>query len=321
MRHRADLVVQCGQAVQHMQGAFDEMNIHLHHVISDLDGETGLRIVDAILAGERDPEQLAKLRDQRIRKSTPAELVEALRGDWQEEHLFVLRQARQTYQWVHRQMDECDLELEKALAQVKANPAVVIEEQRPPNPEGRTPKKKKKRCAGNAPKKDFTEELKRICGVDLTNIVGLNVLSVLMLIAEIGVDVSHWRNVKAFCSWLGLCPGSKVSGGKRLSSRTRGVNNRASLLLRSLAPSIGRTDSWLGVYHRRMRARLGPAGANTATARKLATVIYHLLKYKEDYIDVDRILYEEKFRRCRLSRLRKQAQELGFQLTESPKVA
>ena len=321
MRHRANLVVQCGQAVQHMQGAFDDMNIHLHHVISDLDGDTGLRIVDAILAGERDPEQLVKLRDERIRKSTPAEMVEALRGDWQEEHLFVLRQGRQTYQWVQRQMDECDVELEKALAQVKANPAAVLPEQRPPNPAGTIPKKRKKKCAGNAPKKDFTAELTRICGIDLTQVVGLNVLSVLMLIAEIGVDVSHWRNAKAFCSWLGLCPGSKISGGKRLSSRTRGVNNRVSILLRSLAPSIGRTDTWLGVYHRRMKARLGPAGANTATARKLATIIYHLLKYKEDYIDVNVLLYEEKFRRCRLARLRKQAQELGFQLTESPKVA
>lgn len=321
MRHRANLVIQCGQAVQHMQSAFDDMNIHLHHVISDLDGETGLRIVDAILAGQRDPEQLVKLRDERVRKSTPAEMVEALRGDWQDEHLFVLRQARELYQWMHTQIDQCDAQLEKALAQVQSNPVVVLQEQRPPNPQGKVPTKAKRKHAGNAPKQDFTEELTRICGVDLTKVVGLSVLSVLMVIAEIGVDVRHWRNAKAFCSWLGLCPGSKISGGKRLSSRTRRVNNRVSILLRNLALSIGRTDTWLGTYHRRMKARLGPAGANTATAHKVATIIYHLLKYKEEYIDVDRLVYEEKFRRCRLGRLRKQAEELGFQLVETQKAA
>ena len=321
LRHRANLVVQLGQEVQHMQGAFDEMNIHLHRVVSDLDGETGLRIVDAILAGESEPEQLVQLRDERISKSTPEEMKEALRGQWQDEHLFVLKQARETYRWVQGQIGQCDEKLEKVLQQVKSSTVVIPEAQRPPNPEGKVPQKKKKRARGNAPKQDFTTELRRICGVDLTQIVGLNVLSVLMLISEIGVDMTRWRSVKAFASWLGLCPGSKISGGKQLSSRTRRVANRASILLRNLAPTIGRTDTWLGDYHRRMKARLGPAGANTATAHKLSTIIYHLLKYKEDYIDVDRILYEEKFRRSRLSRLCKQAKELGYELVQNQKPA
>jgi transposase len=320
MRHRADLVVQSVQAVQHMQSAFDDMNIHLHHVLSDLDGNTGLRIVDAILSGQRDPEELVKLRDERIRKSTEQEMKEALRGDWQPEHLFVLGQARETYRWVQRQIEQCDAEVEKALQEVKENPAQVLEEQRPINPPGTTSLKKKKRSGGNAPRKDFTTELRRICGIDLTQVVGLNVLSVLMLISEIGVDATCWRSSKAFCSWLGLCPGSKISGGKRLSSRTRHVKNRASILLRNLAPSIGRTDTWLGIYHRRMKSRLGPAGANTATAHKLATIIYHLLKYKEDYIDVDQLVYVTKFRAQRLAKLKKQAEELGMQLVESAKL-
>ncbi len=157
--------------------------------------------------------------------------------------------------------------------------------------------------------------------MDLTKIIGLNVLSVLMIISEIGVDMSKWANVKAFCSWLGLCPGSKISGGKILSSRTARVPNRVSILLRTLATVIGRTDTWLGAYHRRMRARMGPAAANTATAHKLASLIYHLLKYKEEYIDVDRLVYEERFRRCRLGRLRKQAEELGYELVEYKKAA
>lgn len=318
LRHRSNLVVQSGQEVQHMQGALDEMNIHLHRVVSDLDGETGFRIVDAILAGVRDPEQLVKLRDERIRKSTVQEMKEALHGFWQEEQLFVLRQGRETYRWLQQKIRECDDELQKVVRQVKANPAPVPPpEQLPPNPEGQVTKKKKKSAGGNAPRHDLTGELTRICGLDLTQVIGLNVLSVLMLISEIGVDMSRWRSAKAFASWLGLCPGSRISGGKRLSSRTRPVANRVSILLRSLAPTIGRTDTWLGNFHRRMKARLGPAGANTATAHKLAIIIYHLLKYKEPYIDVDCLVYEEKFRRSRLVRLRKQAEELGFQLVEN----
>jgi transposase len=316
LRHRSNLVIQLGQEVQYMQGALDEMNIHLHRVVSDLDGETGFRILDAILGGQRDPEALVLLRGERIRKSTPEEMKAALRGDWQDEQLFILKQARDTYQWVQEQIDQCDERILKLLPSIQCNPAVVAEEDRPPNPVGVATTKKKKKTKGNAPKYDFTTELTRICGIDLTQIVGLNVLSVLMLISEIGVDMSRWRNDKAFSSWLGLCPGSKISGGKRLSSRSRRVSNRVSILLRNLAPTIGRTDSWLGIFHRRMKRHLGPAGANTATAHKLARLIYHLLKYKEGYIDVDRLVFEEKYRRQRIAHLRKQAKELGFEVLE-----
>jgi len=323
LRHRSNLVAGCGEQVQHMQRSLDQMNIHLHHVVSDLDGETGLRILDAILGGQQDPKELVKLRDERVRKSTVEEMEAALLGDWREEHLFVLRHSLETYRSLHRQIAQCDLAIEKALKGVVANASLVPEEQRPKNPVANPTlkKEKKKRRGGNAPKQDFTAELVRICGVDLTKIIGLNVLSVLMIISEIGVDMSKWANVKAFCSWLGLCPGSKISGGKILSSRTARVPNRVSILLRTLATVIGRTDTWLGAYHRRMRARMGPAAANTATAHKLASLIYHLLKYKEEYIDVDRLVYEERFRRCRLGRLRKQAEELGYELVEYKKAA
>ena len=323
LRHRGNLVAGCGQQVQHMQRALDQMNIHLHHVVSDLDGETGLRILDAILAGQRDAKALVKLRDPRIKKSTEAEMEAALKGDWREEHLFVLKQALESYRSLHRQMAECDSAVEKLLERIAVNPSAVPEEQRPKNPAATqaAKKTKKKKRGGNAPKQDFTAALARICGVDLTRIVGLNVLSVLMLISEIGVDMTRWPNAKAFCAWLGLCPGSKISGGKVLSSRTAHVVNRVSILLRTLAPTIGRTESWLGDFHRRMTGRLGPAAANTATARKLATVIYHLLTYKEEYIDVDRLIYAQKFRRSRLARLRKQAEELGFELVETKQAA
>jgi transposase len=327
MRHRDNLTKACGQQVQHMQQALNYMNVHLHHAVSDLNGETGLRILDAILRGERDPKELVKLRDPQITRSTVAEMEEALKGDWREEHLFVLRQSLENYRHLLKQMEVCDAMVEKALAKVVVNPATVVEAERPKNPPATEPKasKNKKRFkklkAGTGLKKDLSAELTRICGVDLTRIIGLNVLGVLILISEIGVDVSRWRSAKAFCAWLGLCPGNKISGGKVLSSQTVHVVNRVATLLRTVAPSVGRSDTWLGIFHRRMRGRLGPAGANTATARKLACMIYHLLKYKEEYIDVDCLIYSEKIRKSRIAKLCKQAEELGFEVIKKPQAA
>ena len=319
MRHRENLVEGCGQQVQHMQKALNYMNLHLHHAVSDLNGQTGLRILDAILAGERDPKVLVALRDERIKRSTPEEMEAALQGDWREEHLFVLKQAREAYRFLEDQIAQCDQQIEHVLAQIIVEPANAPVEDPPANPEACSePKARKKkqrtRKTGHGLKKDLTSELQRICGVDLTQVIGLNVLSVMIILSEIGVDMSRWRNAKAFSSWLGLNPGNKISGGKVLSSRTPHVVNRVSILLRTLATAVGRSDTWLGVFHRRMKARLGPAGANTATARKLACLIYHLLRYKEQYIDVDTLIYAEKIQRQRLGRLRKTAEELGYQL-------
>jgi transposase len=322
MRHRDSLTKACAQQVQHMQKALNYMNIHLHHAVSALHGETGLRILDAILAGERDPKNLVKLRDAQITRSTVEEMEEALKGDWREEELFVLRQSLENYRHLLKQMESCEGEVEKALSKVLINPAVVEESARPKNPVAKKPqgqpKPKKFRIlkAGTGMKRDVRQELIRICGIDLMRVVGLNMLSVLIIISEIGVDMSRWRSAKAFASWLGLSPGNKISGGRILSSRTMPVANRVSILLRNLGPVVGRTDTWLGIFHRRMRARLGPAGANTATARKLACIIYHMLKYKEDYIDVDCLLYQERMRKSRISKLNKQAEELGYQLVE-----
>ncbi len=318
MRHRENLVDGCVQQVQYMQKALDLMNVRLHQVVSDLNGETGLRILDAILAGERDPKKLTSLRDERIKRSTPPEMEAALQGDWREEQLFILQQARETYRFVETQLARCDAQIEKVLQQI-----VVVAERRPsletpPNPTAApTPRKKKERRprkTGHGLKRDLRAELQRICGIDLTQVIGLNVLSVLIIISEIGVNMSRWRSAKAFCSWLGLNPGNRISGGKVLSSRTPHVVNRVSLLLRTLATAVGRSETWLGIFHRRMKARLGPAGANTATARKMACLIYHLLKYQEQYIDMDTLIYAEKIQRIRLNKLRKTAHELGFEL-------
>lgn len=325
MRHRDNLGQSCKQQVQHMQQALNYMNVHLHHAVNDLTGETGMRILNAIVQGQRDAKELVKLRDPHITKSTEQEMEAALQGDWREEHLFVLRQSLENYRHLLRQIEICDGEVEKILARVVVNPATVPEDQRPKNPPAAADQKRKKkfkqRKHDTGLKKDLSGELTRICGVDLTQIIGLNVLGVLIIISEIGVDMSRWRNAKAFCAWLGLCPGNKISGGKILSSRTTHVVNRVATLLRTVAPSVGKSETWLGVFHRRMRARLGPAAANTATARKLACLIYHLLKYEEEYIEVDRLIYQHKIRKSRIIRLRKQAQELGFEIIPTQQAA
>jgi transposase len=168
---------------------------------------------------------------------------------------------------------------------------------------------------------DFSEQIRRICGVDLMQVCGLNLLSVLMLIAEIGVDKSQWRNAKAFSSWLGLCPGTKISGGKTLSRRSRHVVNRASVILRLAALAAGQTDTWIGRFYRRKRAHLGAPKALTATAHKLACVIYHMLKYQEEFVPLDVVVYEFKAQERRMRHLRKQAEELGYQLIEKQQAA
>lgn len=331
LRYRSNLAEQKTRQVQQMQSSLQQMNVLLHQVVSDLDGDTGFRIVDAILAGERNPAVLVELRDYRIKRSTVAQMEAALQGRWQEEHLLILKQARNAYQFFEQQMAECDARIEALLrtlpsAQLSPTPALKSEPAatapQPIAAQAASAKKKRKRKAGgNAPKQDFLPELIRICGTDLSQMGGLNMLSILILISELGTDMSKWRSEKAFCSWLGLAPGNKISGGRVLSSRTPFVINRISTLLRTLAINIGRTDTWLGSHHRRMRARLGPAAAATATARKLACVIYHLLKTREPYVDLNRLVYEEKIRKHRLAKLRKQAEELGLQIVEMQKAA
>jgi len=324
-RQRAELVC-CGVVhQQHMGKSLVAMNLHLGLVVSDVVGETALRIIRAILQGERDPKELVKLRDQRCRKSTVAEMEAALSGSYDEEQLFILRQSLESWEFYQEQMAECDQRIEKALAAMpKAPPAALAPPLRPIPADVQATGTKRRKAAqkgNNAPTLDFTQALIRICGVDLMKVCGLNLLSVLMLIGEIGVDMSRWRSARAFCSWLGLCPGTKISGGKVLSRRTRKVNNRAATILRLAAWAAGRTDTWIGRFYRRVKARRGSPKAVTATARKLACVIYHLLKYQEEFVLLDTKVYEAKAKTQRLSRLKKEAQVMGYELVELQEVA
>jgi transposase len=333
-RHRDNLVSSSASEIQHMQKALQQMNLHLHHVVSDVTGLTGLRIIDAILAGQRDPEQLVKLRDKRVYKSTPRQMQAALVGDYRAEHLFVLSQSLQAYRFYQARIEECDREieplLEKLAQQVEAASAKLkldalkrssakdgtmtpepLSESKPACGLGA---KRKRKPRANEPKIDLAGLLERICGIDLTKVVGLNVLNVLLIVSEIGVDMSNWRSAKAFCSWLGLCPGNKISGGKVLDSRTRQVVNRVADALRLAAQSAGRTETCLGIFYRRKQAHLGAPKATTATARKLACLIYYLLKYKQPYQEPDPAVYQLRLKKSALTKLQRQAIALGYTL-------
>jgi transposase len=245
-----------------------------------------------------------------------------------------LSQSLQAYRFYQARIEECDREieplLEKLAQQVEAASAKLkLDALKPSSPkdEATTPElpseskpacglkaKRKRKPRANEPKIDLAGLLERICGIDLTKVVGLHVLNVLLIVSEIGVDMSKWRSAKAFCSWLGLCPGNKISGGKVLDSRTRQVVNRVADALRLAAQSVGRTETCLGIFYRRKQAHLGAPKATTATARKLACLIYHLLKYKQPYQEPDPATYQLRLQKSALTKLQRQALALGYTL-------
>jgi len=321
-RHRKNLV-ECGAMwIQHIQKALNEMNLHLHHVLTDISGQSGLAILDAILGGERDPKKLASLVDRRVKKSQ-AQIEAALRGDYRTELLFVVSQTLHDYRQMQQQIAQCDLNIEKQLATIAAcTEPKHSPKQTPPPQQGAVVKARtRKRRPNDALELSLAGHLKRILGVDLTTIPGLNVLAVLSLISEIGTNMAKWRSEKAFVSWMGLSPNNKVSGERVLSSRTRKVNNRAATTLRLAAMLVGRTDTPLGSFYRRKRAHLGAPKAITATARKLGCLIYRLIKDGQTYQEPDLHTYELKYKNQILRSLRRRANGFGFDLVELPKAA
>jgi len=291
-----------------MQKAMNQMNLQLHHVISDISGKTGLAIVDAILAGERDPAALARLRDHRI-KADLRTIERSLKGDWQAEHLFTLRQARATYAHYQRQITECDAEAEHRLAAFDkaANPGEL-----PP------PTSSHRKAQRNEHRFDARAVLHGILGVDLTQIPGISALSAHGLIGEIGTTLEKFPSVRHFSSWLGLCPDNRVSGGTILSSKTRDVPSRAAQIFRLAAQSLHAAKSALGEHFRKMRGRIGAPEAITATAHKLARIYYAVLKTRTPY-DESRIAGNpEQQALKRRQRLEKQAAKLGFALSPLP---
>jgi transposase len=289
MRLRDNLVVESTQAVHHMQKALFEMNVQLSNVISDIVGETGLHIVEAIIAGERDPEQLASLCSSRIKASRQT-VAKSLHGNWDEALLFALGVALETYRFAQAKIQECDACIQDHLTQFESRAELT-----------------------NSPK-NIKDQLHRVCGVDLTKIPGIKEQAAQIIISEVGLDMSKWNTEKQFNSFLGLCPDNSVSGGKVLHRSTRKVYNRAADTLRLCAQSLTHSKSALGAKYRRLKARLGAPKAIVAMGHHLARLVYRMLRYGQNYVEKGIQDYEQKFRLQRVKWLKKEAKALDLQL-------
>ena len=287
IRHRDMLVRTASGHIQHMQKALNQMNLQLHHVISDITGKTGLAIIDAILAGERNRERLAALRDAHI-KADQATIAKALEGNYRTEHLFTLRQSLELYRFYQSKIAEVDAQVQALLQALD---------------KGDTP-----------PSADWQQQYARLMGTDLGAIQGISTQAMHVIYSELGGDVSDFPSEKHFCSWLGVSPNNRISGQKVLSSRTSHCANRVAHALRMGANTLHRSQSQLGFYFRRMKARLGTPMAVTATAHKLARIVYCMLRTRKPFDETMFARNEALHKRRMERRLRKQAQALGFEL-------
>lgn len=306
LRQRERLLDYAASHIQHMQKALSLMNLQLHLVVTDITGATGMRIIRAILGGERDPTILAGFRDVRC-KATSDTVREALTGNAREEHIFALAQAVELYDFYQSKVAECDQRIEAVLADLKRSAVQPAES---------LPKARHRTRQPNAPAFDARAALHAILGVDLTQIHGLGPYLSLKLIGECGTDLSAWPTAKHFTSWLSLAPSNKISGGRILSSKTRRSNSRAAALLRLAAVTVGRTETALGAFYRRLSARVGKAKAVTATARKIAVLFYNTLRHGMAYADPGARYYEERYHERVLANLRRRAHSLGFSLQQ-----
>jgi transposase len=305
LRHRETLVQSAATHIQRMQKALVQMNLQLHLVVSDITGVTGLKIVRDIVAGQTSPHELAQHRDYRC-SASEAEIVAALTGNYRPEHIFVLKQNLELFDTYQRQLTACDAAIQtqlQGLAAESANRAA-------PLPTARSNRKPR----DNEPRFEMRAPLHQLTGADLTQIHGIAPYSALRLLSEIGTDMSRWPTEHHFTSWLTLAPKNRISGGRLLSSRTQPSANRAAALLRLAAMSLGRTQTALGAFYRRLAYRIGKAKAITATARKLAILVYRTLKGELVYQDPGAVVYDAHQRNRILRRLRQRAENLGFAL-------
>jgi transposase len=305
LRHREKMLQNAGDHVRRMQKALVQMNLQLHNVISDITGETGMHILRDIIAGITDPKILAAHRHSRCQASEQ-EIEASLTGNYRREYVFALRQHLEIYDAYQQQIAACDAEIESLLQQVasrKGDPKAPL-----PRARSRSPR------SDNAPRFEIRALLHRLTGADLTQIDSLGPYSALRLVSEIGTDMSRWPTEKHFTSWLTLAPKNKISGGKILSSKTQPSSNRAAVTLRMCAMSVGRTSTALGAYYRRLAYRVGKAKAITATARKIAILVYRVLRGDLDYSDPGAQAYDAQHRTRVLRNLRNRAQDLGLGL-------
>lgn len=293
--------------IQHMQKALMQMNLQLHHVVSDITGTTGMKIIRSIIAGEQSPGKLAEFRDARCKESLET-IEKSLVGNYRDEHIFVLRQAVELYDYYTNKIDECDKQIEVILNFLKRAAST---------PEDPLPKAKHRTRQPNDLNFDVRTLLYQILNIDLTQIHGLGPSLALKLIAECGTDMTKWPSSKHFTSWLCLSPGNKISGGKILSARTRRSSSRATAALRLAAVTVGKTSTALGAFYRRLSSRTGKAKAVTATARKIATLFYNALRYGMKYVDPGENYYEERYQKRVFDNLSRRAAALGYILQEN----
>ena len=306
-RHRGSLIEMAAEHVLHMQKALDQMNLQIHRVLNDITGLSGLRILDAILAGERDSVTLARLCHSRV-KSSEDTVAKSLEGDYRPEHLFALKQSLAAFRYYQKLVAESDQEIEQ---QLSAMATASTAEPEPPKRTKASPYQKRRYEPKNF---DLRGELYRIFGVDLTNVPGISAITAQTILCEIGTDLSRFRNASAFASWLGLCPENKISGGKVLYTKSRRVKSRVAAALRMGAHSLHHAKDYLGEFFRRITRKLGKPQAITATAHKLARIIFHVITTKEPYKEDVFHRWDTEARKRAELRLRRQAAQLGFTL-------
>jgi len=309
MRHRDTLVDSMSAVIQRMQKALLQMNVQLPQVITDITGKTGLAIVRDIVAGRTDPEQLAQHRDARCHASE-REFVAALTGNYRPEHVFVLKQNLELFEIHQSKLADCDAAVEAHLKQ-------LADQLAPPATELPPARRKRSKAAGNEPAFDVRAYLHRLTGVDLSQIDGIGPYTALRLVSEIGTDMTRWPNQDHFASWMTVAPNNKITGGRLISSTTPRSANRAAEILRMVAMNVGKTQSALGAFYRRLAARVGKAKAITATAHKLAMLVYRMLKGEIDYADPGPDAYLAQQRKRAVRGLQRRAQALGFTLVRT----
>jgi transposase len=309
MRHRSGLIEHRAAHIQHMQKALLQMNLRLSPTVKDITGVTGMAIIHAILAGERDPLQLAQLRQPGCAKSED-EFVKALTGNYREEHLFALKQALALYEAYTQQIRECDQELERKFSALKP----IHDDDLPPL----DPSDKRNTHSKNAPTYDARTLLYQKLGVDLVAVHGLNEATAQIIVTEVGTDMSRWKDEKHFCSWLGLAPHNDISAGKVLRSRTLKTRSRAGQAFRLAAQAASKTNTEYGFFYRRMRAKMGPKKAMVATAHKIARAVYFMLRDRQPFHSLTAEEYTHRQREREIARLTKKATKLGFSLAPIP---
>jgi transposase len=301
VRLRGTLIAERTRHVQRMQSALTQMNVQLTSVLSDIAGETGMAIIRAIVGGERDGARLARLRNYRVRASEQ-DIASALRGTWKREHLFKLDHELACYDFLNTRLQAVDEQLQQWLSALGVH--------------DKTPEARRSRRAKNAPNFDVRGALLNWSGVDLTAVPGIEAITAMKLLAELGPDLRRFATSKRFCSWLGLCPGTHITGGKRIDGKSARIPNRVSQALKEAAAGLARSHCAMGAYYRRMALRMSTSKAITAVAHKLARIVYAMLTGQSEFQAQRQNMHDERYRQRALKGLRQRAAQMGYDLVE-----